>query len=33
MILRLGYGAEEQPPATPRRPVSDILTEAPGGDQ
>ena len=33
MILRLGYGAEEPPPATPRRPVADILTEAPGRDQ
>jgi nitroreductase len=33
MILRLGYGAEEPPPRTPRRPVADILTEAPGRDQ
>jgi nitroreductase len=33
MILRLGYGAEAPTPATPRRPVADILTEAPGQDQ
>ena len=33
MILRLGYGAEAPTPATPRRPVADILTEEPGQDQ
>ena len=33
MILRLGYAAEAPTPATPRRPVADILTEAPGQDQ
>lgn len=33
MILRLGYGAEAATPATPRRPVADILTEEPGQDQ
>jgi nitroreductase len=33
MILRLGYGAEEPPRSTPRRPVEDILTEEPGRDQ
>ena len=33
MILRLGYGAEAPTPATPRRPVADILTEPPGQDQ
>ncbi|MEP6760319.1 MAG: nitroreductase family protein [Sporichthyaceae bacterium] len=33
MILRLGYAAEEPAPATPRRPVADILTEEPGQDQ
>jgi nitroreductase len=33
MILRLGYAAEAPTPATPRRPVADILTEEPGQDQ
>ena len=32
MILRLGYAAEAPTPATPRRSVADVLTEAPGQD-